>query len=204
AWNLLLTDLRDVTVIEPPHAQATVVSSLQQMLSEHTDAASGHRVRARGRVLKTLSDHALLLTDGTISIPVESTSRLEATAGTVVDVEGWPMKVYYAVALQGAKIVSKGGAFTPAAASAPFTKLEQVRRLSNAEAANRYPVQIEAVVVGFDAYLGTVFVRDDTGGIVLSVPNQPLPLTLGQRVRVRGVTNNGETSGLIANPILEA
>jgi PAS domain S-box-containing protein len=203
SWNLLLSDSSDVTVIEPPAAHPALVSSLQALLAEPAWCASGHRIRARGLVLKPLSGNSLLLTDGTVSIPVESTSRLDAKAGTVVEVEGWPVSSQHAVVLQGARIVSAGVTLPSAAERTPLTSSEQIQHLSSADAARAYPVHISGVVTAANTLLGIVFLQDKSGGIYVRAPNQPLPLVLGQHLAVRGVTSSGDFAPIVTNAILE-
>jgi len=200
---LLVSDPKDVRLMESPPAHPVLVSSPQALLSEPRWTAEGHRVRVRGRVLKPLSEKSLLLTDGTISIPVESTGRLEAKAGTTLEVEGYPASALHAVVLQGAKIVATEVTLPAATDRAPLTDSEQITRLSRTESDQALPVQLTGVVTGVAPIFGLVFLQDDKGGITVRAPDQPLPLALGQRLSVRGVTSSGDPSPIVTNAILE-
>ena len=202
SWMLLVSDSSDVAIIEPPAAHSALVRSLQALLAEPAWSASGHRIRVRGQVLKPLSDNSLLLTDGTVSIPVESASRLDAKAGTVVEVEAWPVSSQHALVLQGAKIVSTGVTLPSAADRAPLTSSDQIQRLSRTDAARAYPVHVSGVVTGVNTLLGIVLLQDDSGGIYVRAPNQPLPLVPGQHLTVRGVTSSGDFTPIVTNAIL--
>src|SRR3569833_2751572 len=98
---LLVMDSNDITEVDPSETHAVLIGSLQSLLAEPSWAADGHRIRVRGRVLKLLSDKSLLLTDGTVSVPVESATQLNAPVGKTVEIEGYPAMLRHAVVLQG-------------------------------------------------------------------------------------------------------
>ncbi len=206
SWRLLVMDSSDVIISERAPARPALLGSLQALIAEPSWATSGHRIRVRGRVLQSLSDNALLLTDGIVSIPVESesTAGLDASVGTLVEVEGWPVNLHRAVVLQGAAITDTG---VPAPLTVdrtpPLTSVEQIKRLRSNEAARAHPVRVNGVVTAVNVTLGLVFMQNERGGLNVRVPRQPLPLTLGQRLTVRGVTNSGDAGPIVVNAILE-
>ena len=201
--TLLANDSSDVTLVDPPETRTVLVSSLQDLLANPAWVTNGHRIRVRGRVLQPLSDKSFLLTDGTLSVPVESATRLDVSVGKSVEVEGYPSMLFHAVVLQGAKIVASE--LSQPLQTSPVQRMDsdQINRLSNAEAARALPVQVSGVVTGVAPVFGVVSVQDDKGGVVVRAPNQPLPVVLGQRLTVVGVTSNGDPSPMITNAILQ-
>jgi PAS domain S-box-containing protein len=202
-WMILLADPNDVTVIEHAASQPSLAGSLQTLLSEPGWTASGHRVRVRGRVLKRLADTSLLLTDGNLAIPVESAANLDVGEDAAIEVDGWPVKAYNAVILQGARIVSKDVELPAPAGRTPLTNARELRALSRDEADRARPVRVSGVVTGVNMTLGIVFMQDKTGGVFVRAPNQPLPVTRGQQLTVRGVTSGGDFAPIVTNAILE-
>ena len=200
---LLVMDSNDITVVDPSETHAVLIGSLQSLLAEPSWAADGHRIRVRGRVLKLLSDKSLLLTDGTVSVPVESATQLNAPVGKTVEIEGYPAMLRHAVVLQGAKIIATDIILPVEATRVQLMDCGQINKLSSAEAARALPVRISGVVTGVAPMFGLVFLQDEKGGIVIHVPNQPLPLELGQRLTAIGVTSDGESSPIITNAILQ-
>jgi len=201
--TLLATDSNDVTLVDPPGTRSVLVGSLQALLAEPAWATYEHRIRVKGRILQSLSDKALLLTDGVISVPVESATRLNATVGKTVEIEGYPTMVLHSVVLQGARILATD--ITPPRAAARVQRMNsaQINNLSSADAARAIPVQVSGVLTGVAPIFGSLFLQDEKGGILVRAPNQPLALTLGQRLTVVGVTANGSPSPIVANAILQ-
>ena len=72
-----------------------------------------------------------------------------------------------------------------------------------AEEANRgYPVLLRAVATYYDPYIdprhAALFVLDDTGGIMVSLPGQPvLPIHAGTLLEIRGVTGGGDFAPIV-------
>jgi PAS domain S-box-containing protein len=70
------------------------------------------------------------------------------------------------------------------------------------EAARGYPVLLRATVTYYDPYIdprhGALFVLDETGGVFIGVPAQPvLPLHAGTRIEIRGVTGAGDYAPIV-------
>ena len=74
-----------------------------------------------------------------------------------------------------------------AAPSAPLTSLRAIHTLSNADAANHYPVDFEATVTYFRSSDRTLFVQDGDAALYLFT-TRTLQLAPGDRIRVRGIT----------------
>ena len=200
---LLVPGSDDVTLLDPPAAHPPLISSLHALLAEPAWTTDGHRIRVRGRVLKPLTDTSLLLSDGTLSVPVESASRLDAKAGTSVEIEAYPSMALHAVVLQGAKILATDVALPATTGQPQEMDSRQINRLSAAEADRALPVRIRGVVTGVAPVFGLVFLQDDKGGITVRAPNQPLPFALGQQLTVVGVTSSADPSPIVTNAILQ-
>jgi PAS domain S-box-containing protein len=200
---LLVAGPSDVTIVEPSVLNPPLVNSLTALLVEPIWATSGHHIRVRGNVLKVLTTHSLLLSDGVLSIPVESPTPLEVAPGTTLEVEGWPVTWEHAVVLQSAKIIARNVSLSPTNTLATLTHSDQLQSFSSTDAAHVYPVQIKGVVTGVAATIGLVFVQDEYGGMYIRAPNQPLPITLGQHVTVRGLAIRGAVSPIVTNAMFE-
>jgi hypothetical protein len=93
-------------------------------------------------------------------------------------------------------------AASAAAADSPWlTDVRQVRRLSPAEAEERRPVRLHAVVTYHHRFPGwnPLFVQDATGGIYVEVASG-LDVAAGDRVVVEGVTGPGMFAPLVLDP----
>jgi PAS domain S-box-containing protein len=202
-YMLLAYDANDVTLIEPPASSTPLVASLPTLLSDPKWQQSGHRVRLRGKVQRILTNRSLLLTDGSMSVPIESTSELNATLDSIIEIEAWPNIWEHAVVMQGAIIVARDVIAPAFRRRAPLNNSEKVRQLSRDDANQALPVQISGVVTAATTAVGIVFVQDAQGGVYIRAPNQPLPLSLGQRVVVRGVTQQGAATPIVVNAMFE-
>ena len=94
-------------------------------------------------------------------------------------------------------------AVAAAAAAAPslLTEVRQVRRLTPAEAAERRPLRLHAVVTYHHRFPGwnPLFVQDATGGIYVEVASG-LDLAPGDRVVIDGVSGPGMFAPLVLEP----
>ena len=79
-----------------------------------------------------------------------------------------------------------GWAF-PATAQKPLSTLQEIHRLSNADAAHHLPVAFEATVTYYRSYEGTLFVQDGDAGIYVQ-PSVVYTLSPGDRILIRGLT----------------
>ncbi|HTQ51852.1 MAG TPA: PAS domain-containing sensor histidine kinase [Candidatus Acidoferrales bacterium] len=77
-----------------------------------------------------------------------------------------------------------------------LTNAEQIRLLSQTNAARHYPVKLRGVVTFFDEANFFQFIQDETAGIYLQQTNLPR-LLLGQRVEVEGVTSAGDFAPVV-------
>ncbi|MBB5352061.1 signal transduction histidine kinase [Haloferula luteola] len=88
-----------------------------------------------------------------------------------------------------------------------LTQVGQVRALTPEKARARIPVEIEGVVIYFDATTGHAFIHDETGSVFFrpGIAGTPGSVTaaIGDHVRLRGITWAGEFSPSIAGPSSE-
>jgi hypothetical protein len=135
SWMILLTDASDITVIDVPPANPAQVASLRALFEPRL-IESGHRIRVRGRTLANAQGSSLVLTDGTVGVPVHTEETFASLpAGTAVEVEGWPVKIQHAILLQSARIVATD---VPLPENAVDTRLltnaDQIWRMGREEA----------------------------------------------------------------------
>ena len=114
-------------------------------------------------------------------------SAIHAGHGQII----WPSLLALACGL--------AGTFSSRAQTSPETlsTVEQVRRLSPAEAEKGLPVKLRGVVTFHDEGLYSRFIQDDTAGIyLLSLTNLPA-FVPGQMLEVEGVTSPGEFAPVV-------
>lgn len=78
--------------------------------------------------------------------------------------------------------------------------IHDIFALSNAQAKNAYPIELEAVVTYSDPAWGLLFVQDSTSRSFIDVHGSNIVYPLGTRVRVRAVTDANENGNRIAHP----
>jgi diguanylate cyclase (GGDEF)-like protein/PAS domain S-box-containing protein len=76
--------------------------------------------------------------------------------------------------------------------------VSEVYALSKAEAANAYPIELQAVVTYSDPEWGLLFVQDQTGTTFIDVHGSSTKYPKGARVRVDGVSTAGDNGPAIA------
>jgi len=78
--------------------------------------------------------------------------------------------------------------------------IRAVNELTNIEARNAYPVQLEGVATYSDPEWGLLFVEDDTGAIYVNVHGMSSSFPAGSRVRVEAVTGPGDVGTILVSP----
>ena len=81
--------------------------------------------------------------------------------------------------------------------------IREVNQLTNIEARNAYPVQLEGTVTYSDPEWGLLFVEDATGAIYVNVHGMTTSYLPGSQVRIEAVTGPGDVDTVLANPHLE-
>src|SRR5271169_4548235 len=69
--------------------------------------------------------------------------------------------------------------------------IREVRELSNTEARNAYPVQLEGIATYSDPEWGLLFLADTTGGIYVNTHGMSAAFPAGSHLRVDAVTGPG-------------
>jgi len=81
--------------------------------------------------------------------------------------------------------------------------IREVNQLSNIEARNAYPVQLEGTVTYSDPEWGLLFVEDPTGAIYVNVHGMSTSFPTGNRVKIEAVTGPGDVDTVLVNPHIE-
>jgi signal transduction histidine kinase/CheY-like chemotaxis protein len=89
----------------------------------------------------------------------------------------------------------------PGVASTVITDAASIRRLSGFDSSLRHRVHLHGVVTYVDPAWRLLFVQDETAGVFVNSEGMPLPMTVGDSVEIRGVTDTG---GFAPSVIAEA
>ena len=107
------------------------------------------------------------------------------------------------VALAVLGIAAKADAPTGSRGSQPMQMSAMtVHNIFPEAAAGSIPLQLNAVVTYYDPYIDTrhaaMFVHDSSGGVFVSLPSRPtLPVKIGDRVLIDGVTGSGDFAPVV-------
>ena len=82
-----------------------------------------------------------------------------------------------------------------------LTTIAAIRRLTPQQAAQRYPVQIQAVTVYHDPLPKTLIVQDEGAGIRVDLLDQRHDYVLGDILKISGVTGRGEFFPIVQNAV---
>jgi len=94
-------------------------------------------------------------------------------------------------------------AFTQAQASrSTLRTIGEVRQLSNVEARDAYPVQLEGIATYSDPEWGLLFLADATGAIYVNIHGTNDSFQAGSRLRVDAVTGPGDVGTVLAQPTI--
>ena len=81
--------------------------------------------------------------------------------------------------------------------------IHEVNLLTNIEARNAYPVQLEGMVTYSDPEWGLLFVEDTSGAIYVNVHGMSSSFPIGSRVKIDAVTGPGDVDTVLVNPHVE-
>ena len=81
--------------------------------------------------------------------------------------------------------------------------IREVNQLTNLEARNAFPVQLDAIVTYSDPEWGLLFVEDSTGAIYVNVHGMNSSFAAGGRVKIDAVTGPGDVDTVLMNPHVE-
>ncbi len=170
-----------------------------------------HRVRIQGKVVSWESGRPLLVEDDTGSVEVLTVQNPTAGPGQNIEVVGFlpfgrdPQKgvvLHESQVLERSRSPVDSNPVTEAAVQPPnsessprsmpiLTRVSDVHRLSQGEAARGYPVRVRAVVTYFDPDWQLLFVQDATGGVYVERQEETWSFELGQKLEIEGVSSRG-------------
>jgi hypothetical protein len=78
--------------------------------------------------------------------------------------------------------------------------VREVRQLSNTEARNAYPVQLEGIATYSDSEWGLLFLADNTGAIYINTHGMNSSFPAGSRIHVDAVTGPGDVDTVLERP----
>jgi len=78
--------------------------------------------------------------------------------------------------------------------------IREVRQLSNIDARNAFPVQLEGVATYSDPEWGLLFLADETGAIYVNIHGMNTSFPVGSRLRVDAVTGPGDVGTVLIQP----
>jgi hypothetical protein len=81
--------------------------------------------------------------------------------------------------------------------------VHEVNQLSNIDARNALPVEVEGVATYSDPEWGLLFLQDDTGAIYVNVHGITSLCPVGSRIRVNAVTGAGDVGTVLVNPHIQ-
>lgn len=79
----------------------------------------------------------------------------------------------------------------------------EVNQLTNLEARNAFPVQLDAIVTYSDPEWGLLFVEDSSGAIYVNVHGMNMSFAAGGRVKIDADTGPGDVDTVLVNPHVE-
>ena len=195
---------------DPPEAMPLwTVKGLSELSTVETPV---HRVRVQGTVVSWEAGRPLLLQDDTGSAEVMMLQDPTAGPGQNIEIAGFlpfghdPQR---GVLLVEGRRVEKTHPRAPAAVTGRhadvhsgnrpaepgpmplLTRVADVHRLGQGEAAREYPVRVRAVVTYFDADWQQLFVEDESGGVFVEHQDETWSFEVGQKLEIEGVSGRG-------------
>lgn len=165
-------------------------------------------VRIHGFVDASKPGVSLHVRDQTAGILLQTSYPTELANGTQVDAIGRPEWSHDLLQLSHATIwtpdqlpgvSSQFGSPQPDLNLPEMHRISEVRALSPEDAGRRHPVLVEGVITYQFPPWFEMFIQDDTAGIYVNLAGNPVNVSVGDRVRVRGVSHEGDFA-----PIIEA
>lgn len=193
-----------VQVLDPA-PKASPVKSIRDLYREDLSRL-GHRVSVRGRVAGIYGD-AILVEDQWGAIKVSFIGPPPSLhLGDAVEVTGFPYSDGMIIDLHFAQAQkSSAGPFesTPGPTHAPITTVAGVRQLSDRDAADALPVQLEGVVTFCDPIWHHFYLQDSTAGTYVKYTGEHPDLRDGVRVRLTGLSGPGNYAPVVVAPKIE-
>ena len=76
--------------------------------------------------------------------------------------------------------------------------VQEIHGLSNVEAKQAFPVELEGAVTYSDPEWGLLFIQDRTGSIYINVHGSSTVYPLGARIRIKAVTGAGDVGPIVS------
>ena len=207
---IYVSSAKDLTVIENAPTVTPLVAPLRSVIASDQWINMGHRVRIRGRVVRSESTRALTMESDGVIIPIETPQAIQFKPGDPVESIGWPTPRRFTTTLQRAEvhllspneIISNSA--THGEVTSPITNLRALRLLSIEESSRSLPVDVTAIATDISPQRASLFVQDSTEGAYVDATDQALnALRAGQRLRIRGITSRGGYAPVITNPRID-
>jgi signal transduction histidine kinase len=204
-----------IQVLEAPHADllALPVTPIDR-LTVSKEGKSRQRVHIQGVLEQRPDGTAVAVHDRTSAVQVQCPYKPGLRFDSGVDVFGYPRLADGELVLKDSVILPTGSLPPPASRtpqvssnvqpSLPSVETAQtIRRLSKSEAARGYPVNMQGVVTFTDSRWRSLFVQDSTGGIFVTPASGRMRIRPGERVRVRGLTAEGDFAPTVCKATFE-
>ena len=206
--HLWVPSTADLDVTSPAPAEIPLVPSVRALINEPSWMERGGRIRLQGTVTRVDSGHVLLVENGGVLMPVETSSTDGFAAGDVIEAVGWPTPRRFTMTLQRAQVRRMDATqLAPAAVAEPqavMTDIGKVRQLSNQEAARSLPVSLTGVITMVQSSNDLLFIQTGNEAIFVDASDQALhDLEPGQRVHIDGITGAGGFAPVIRHPRID-
>ncbi len=176
------------------------VAAVGNLLRLHPHQLPSHAVRLHGTPVRSAGSAAWTLSDATGQIPLRDAACLPAGESGQVDVSGFVELDAGAIVLDHCIPRTPQTATSTTGTLPLLQRSSEVRNLSPAQAARRYPVRLRAVVTYFDVIERLLFVQDRDGGIFVDVPSHYAGnLNAGDSIQLDAASEPGDFA-----PSLEA
>jgi signal transduction histidine kinase len=188
---------------DPPlETLAAPAASVRTLLETPPAMLPEHRVHVRGAVRRIVGERSFVLATEGHEVTVAAAAPLALGEGEEVDVAGFANASTDGFSLEESLVRLRSAVPAPLATpSMPLlTTAEQVRRLSAAEAAKGYPIQLQAVVTFSDPETRVLFVQDATAGIYVEAWRHLHDVRTGDQVEVRGRSAAGAFAPIVNRP----
>lgn len=209
--QMFVPDMTDVAIFQRGPADLYEVPQIRisEAPFEYQSRRDPRLVRITGKLESQPDTKTIVLTDGEADLTVRLREEPKLSIGSRVEVVGivWKEegqdKFFLDSAIARVSVTSAENVNSSANDSESNTELpvlhtvQSVRGLTPEMAAKKYPVEIRGVVTYYDPVWRVLFVSDETGGIYVNEKSQGLPIQTGDRVVVRGVSNQGGFSSMI-------
>ncbi len=190
---------RDITTVKPaPSVEEVPARTVASVRSLDLSHPPEHRVRLRGSV--SMENGRLVLRDSTGAVPLQPAPSESLGTGLAADVLG-----FVGAGQGGTPVLTGCVSFARAREERNpqplpvLTAIGQVKKLTEDQARQRYPVHLRGVVTYRNPAAGNAFVQDETGGVYLFIRRGAEPqIRLGDLVEIDGSVSPGDFAPLVS------